>query len=174
MQIITPSFILTQDELLSDLSVAFDKTIKLIAPIEELKKEFPDAKVTTLEKNSLLMPGLINAHVHLEFSANKTELSYGDFINWLYSVIENRETLIEGCNSKCIEKTIDSMLKSGITTFGAISSHGMDLEACANAKQNVIFLLSYSTLYSYYQRITYKKILSQKYSFKYNILLNLW
>lgn len=139
MQIITPSFILTQDELLSDLSVAFDKTIKLIAPIEELKKEFPDAKVTTLEKNSLLMPGLINAHVHLEFSANKTELSYGDFINWLYSVIENRETLIEGCNSKCIEKTIDSMLKSGITTFGAISSHGMDLEACANAKQNVIF-----------------------------------
>lgn len=139
MQIITPSFILTQDELLSDLSVAFDKTIKRIAPIEELKKEFPDAKVTTLEKNSLLMPGLINAHVHLEFSANKTELSYGDFINWLYSVIENRETLIEGCNSKCIEKTINSMLKSGITTFGAISSHGMDLEACANAKQNVIF-----------------------------------
>ncbi|MDQ1338371.1 MAG: aminodeoxyfutalosine deaminase, partial [Campylobacterota bacterium] len=73
------------------------------------------------------------------FSANKTELSYGDFISWLYSVIENREELIGGCNSECMKKAIESMLESGITTFGAISSHAMDLEACANAPQNVIF-----------------------------------
>jgi cytosine/adenosine deaminase-related metal-dependent hydrolase len=31
------------------------------------------------------------------------------------------------------------MLHSGITTFGAISSYSLDLEACINAKQNVIF-----------------------------------
>lgn len=139
MQIISPSFILTPDKLLSDLSVAFDKQIKLIAPLEELKKEFPEAEVTILKENSLLMPGLINAHVHLEFSANKTELSYGDFVNWLYSVIENRDTLINGCDKECITKAVNSMLESGITTFGAISSHAMDLEACANAPQNVVF-----------------------------------
>jgi len=121
------------------MSVAFDKKIKKIAPLKELKKEFPDAVVTKLKKNSLLMPGLINAHVHLEFSANRTKLSYGDFISWLYSVIENREELIGGCDSSCMTKAIDSMLESGITTFGAISSHGMDLQACADAKQNVIF-----------------------------------
>ncbi len=85
------------------------------------------------------MPGLINAHVHIEFSANKTTLSYGDFMNWLYSVIENREELIGGCDVDCMTKAVDAMLDSGITTFGAISSHGMDLEACANAAQNVIF-----------------------------------
>ena len=139
MQIISPNYILTPDELISDMSIAFESTIKKIAPIEELKKEFPDAKITTLKKNSLLMPGLINAHVHVEFSANKTELSYGDFMNWLYSVIENREDLINGCDKECMSKAIDAMLESGITTFGAISSHSMDLEACANAKQNVVF-----------------------------------
>jgi len=139
MQIISPSFILTPDELLSNLSVAFNKTIQKIAPLEELTKKFPDAKVTKLKENSLLMPGLINAHVHIEFSANKTELSYGDFINWLYSVIENRETLIENCKSECMTKAISNMLESGITTFGAVSSHGMDLEACAKAAQNVVF-----------------------------------
>ena len=85
------------------------------------------------------MPGLINAHVHIEFSANKTELSYGDFMGWLYSVIENREDLIGGCNADCMKKAIDSMLDSGITTFGAISSHGMDLEVCENAAQNVVY-----------------------------------
>ncbi|MCX6076608.1 MAG: metal-dependent hydrolase [Campylobacterales bacterium] len=139
MQIITPNFILTPDKLLENLSIAFDKTIHKIAPLEELVKEFPNAKVATLQKNSLLMPGLINAHVHIEFSANKTELSYGDFINWLYSVIENREELINGCEYECMQKAIDEMLACGITTFGAISSHAMDLEVCAKAPQNVVF-----------------------------------
>lgn len=139
MQIITPNYILTPNTLLSDLAVAFDKTIEKIAPLEELKKDYPDAEITLLEKNSLLMPGLINSHVHIEFSANKTSLSYGDFMNWLYSVIENREDLIGGCNKSCMSKAIDTMLDSGITTFGAVSSHGMDLEACANAPQNVVY-----------------------------------
>ncbi|WP_415398048.1 metal-dependent hydrolase [Sulfurimonas sp. CS5] len=139
MQIISPNYILTPNTLLSDLAVAFEKTIHKIAPLQELKKEYPDAEVTILEKNSLLIPGLINAHVHIEFSANKTSLSYGDFMNWLYSVIENREELIGGCDTECMSKAVDSMLASGITTFGAVSSHGMDLEACANAKQNVVF-----------------------------------
>ena len=139
MQIITPHYILMSDKVSTNLSIAFDKTIKKIAPFEELLDEFPEAKVTTLRENSLLMPGLINAHVHLEFSANKTELSYGDFMSWLYSVIENREELIGGCNNECMSKAVDAMLESGITTFGAISSHGMDLEVCENAPQNVVY-----------------------------------
>jgi len=139
MQIITPHYILMRDRVSTNLSVAFDKKIQKIAPFEDLLEEFPNAKVTTLREHSLLMPGLINSHVHIEFSANKTALSYGDFLPWLYSVIENRDELIGGCDAKCMEKAIDRMLCSGITTFGAISSHGLDLEACANAKQNVVY-----------------------------------
>ena len=139
MQIITPHYIMLKDKIVTNLSIAFDKTIHKIAPYEELLEEFPDAKVTSLREHSLLMPGLINAHVHIEFSANKTELSYGDFMGWLYSVIENRENLIEGCKADCMKKAVDSMLDSGITTFGAISSHGMDLDVCENAAQNVVF-----------------------------------
>jgi cytosine/adenosine deaminase-related metal-dependent hydrolase len=139
MTIIVPNYILTPDTLISDMAIAFDKTIQKIAALEELKSEFPEANIIQLDKNSLLMPGLINAHVHVEFSANKHQLSYGDFINWLYSVIENREDLIQSCDLDCMSHAIDAMLYSGITTFGAISSHAMDLEACANAKQNVVF-----------------------------------
>ncbi|WP_455755664.1 aminofutalosine deaminase family hydrolase [Sulfurimonas sp.] len=139
MQIITPHYILMNDRVSTNLSVAFDKTIEAIAPFDELIETFPHAKVTTLRENSLLMPGLINAHVHIEFSANKTSLSYGDFMSWLYSVIENREDLIGDCDKECMGKAIDNMLACGITTFGAISSHAMDLEVCANAKQNVVF-----------------------------------
>lgn len=139
MQIIIPHYILTRDAILQNQAIAFNKQIQKIASFDELIELYPDAKVTTLRENSLVMPGLINSHVHIEFSANKTELSYGDFMGWLYSVIENREELIGGCDSTCMSDAIDNMLKNGITTFGAISSHGMDLEACANAKQNVVF-----------------------------------
>ncbi len=139
MQIITPHYILMKDKVTTNMSIAFDKTIQRIASFDELIEEFPTAKVTTLRENSLLMPGLINAHVHIEFSGNKTELSYGDFMGWLYSVIENREELINKCGKECMKEAIDAMLDSGITTFGAISSHGMDLEVCENAAQNVVF-----------------------------------
>lgn len=139
MKIITPHYILMNDRVSTNLSVLFDKKIIKIAPFDELIEEFPHAMVTTLRENSLLMPGLINAHVHIEFSANKTNLSYGDFVPWLYSVIENREELIGGCDADCMSKAIDNMLACGITTFGAISSHGMDLDACEKAKQNVVF-----------------------------------
>ena len=139
MTILVPNYILTPNILLTDKAIAFEKIIHSIGSLEELQQKFPTAKVIQLQKNSLLMPGLINAHVHVEFSANKNQLSYGDFLNWLYSVIENREELISGCDLTCMSKAIDSMLESGITTFGAISSHAMDLEACIEAKQNVVF-----------------------------------
>ena len=139
MTIIVPNYILTPDTLLKNSAIAFDKKIKAIDTLERLKQKFPQAKIIKLEKNSLLMPGLINAHVHVEFSANKNQLSYGDFLNWLYSVIENREELISACDISCMKKAINSMLDNGITTFGAVSSHAMDLEACESARQNVVF-----------------------------------
>ena len=139
MQIITPHYILLSDKVVTNLSVAFEKKILKIAPFDELIEAYPQAETTTLRENSLLMPGLINAHVHIEFSANKTQLSYGDFMAWLYSVIENREELIGGCDKECMKRACDAMLDAGITTFGAISSHGMDLDACENAAQNVVY-----------------------------------
>jgi len=139
MQIIVPHYIMLHDRVITSSAIAFEKQIVKIAPFEELIELFPDAKVTTLREHSLLIPGLINAHVHLEFSGNKTTLNYGDFLHWLYSVIDNRSDLINDCGVACIDDAIEAMLEHGITTFGAISSHAMDLEACAKAKQNVVF-----------------------------------
>jgi cytosine/adenosine deaminase-related metal-dependent hydrolase len=137
--IIVPDYILTPDQLLCRQAIAFDRTIEAVGPLDELSARFPDASVEHLGEHSLVMPGLINPHIHLEFSANKTTLTYGDFLPWLDSVIKNRETLINGCAQECMQQAVDRMLESGITTFGAISSHGMDLETAAEAPQNVVF-----------------------------------
>lgn len=139
MKIIAPSAILTTTGILSDQAVAFDTVIEAIAPLDELKARYPEADVTMSDTPTLLMPGLVNPHVHLEFSANRTTLEYGEFMPWLYSVIEHRETLMEECGSECMHQAIHTMLQNGITAFGAISSRGLDLDPAASSPQKVVF-----------------------------------
>lgn len=139
MKIINPGYIYQDGHIIEDHAIAFDKTIQKIAPLSELQKEFESAEIINLEPNTLIMPGLINAHVHLEFSANKETLEYGDFLQWLYSVIGNRDELMSTCKTECMQNAVDMMLSSGITTYGAISSYGMDLDVAAASPQNVVF-----------------------------------
>ncbi len=139
MTIIKPHFILTPQALLENQAIAFDATIKKIADFESLHVSFPGAEIIELEKNSLIIPGLINTHIHLEFSANKTTLEYGSFMPWLHSVIKNRDDLMLTCKEECMSRAVDLMLHSGTTSFGAISSHGLDLDVAQKAAQNVVF-----------------------------------
>ena len=129
MQIIKPSYILTPDSILTDKALAFDQKIVAIDSVENLQQRFPKA-TTKIFENSVLLPGFANPHIHLEFSANKTTLSYGDFIPWLYSVIKYREELLPKCDQTCLQNALDAIKKSGTTAIGAISSYGEDMQAC--------------------------------------------
>ncbi|HIP44446.1 MAG TPA: metal-dependent hydrolase [Sulfurospirillum arcachonense] len=142
MKIISASYILTCNdkfEILTNSAVCFDKTILDIDKLENLSQKYPEAEVIELPKNSVLMPGLINTHVHLEFSSNKSSLKYGNFMTWLNSVIAKRDDLLSTCNDEVIEKQLKIMQKSGTTTFGAISSFGNDFDACYKTPQRVVF-----------------------------------
>jgi cytosine/adenosine deaminase-related metal-dependent hydrolase len=139
MTILIPTGILTPGGVVTGQAVAFGKTIEAVGTAETLRSRYPEAEVVESEAPTLLMPGLVNAHVHLEFSANRTTLKYGNFLSWLYSVIEHRETLVNACGRECLDRSVAMMLENGITAFGAVSSHGMDLEAAAAAPQKVVF-----------------------------------
>lgn len=139
MNIISPETILSPTHVIKGQSIAFGKKIEAIAPLEVLKRRYPDAEEIVLPPNSLVMPGLINPHVHLEFSGNKTALVYGSFMTWLYSVIEKRDDLINSCDEGCMRSAVGQMLDAGITTFGAVSSYAMDLGVAASAQQKVVF-----------------------------------
>jgi cytosine/adenosine deaminase-related metal-dependent hydrolase len=139
MKIINPNYIYINNEFQENMAVAFNKTIQAIDSLENLEKRYPNATLETTQKNSVLYPGFINTHVHLEFSANKTTLQYGAFMPWLDSVIENREELVGACDNEVMMNECKSMMKSGITTFGAISSFGTELEVCTKTPQKVIF-----------------------------------
>jgi cytosine/adenosine deaminase-related metal-dependent hydrolase len=139
LTIITANYIFTNGKILTDQAIAFSNIIEKIDTFENLTSVYPDAKIITTPDHSVLFPGLINAHVHLEFSGNTTELKFGSFLPWLHSVIAKRDELLNGCEESCIDQAIDSMLRSGTTTFGAVSSYGFDLENAKKAPQKVIF-----------------------------------
>jgi len=139
MTIINPHYIYINNEFKEELALAFSDKIEAIDSIEVLEEKYPSANKVEGGENSVLYPGFINTHVHLEFSANKTTLQYGEFMPWLNSVIENREELVGKCDNKVMKKACEEMLASGVTTFGAISSFGTELEVCMETAQKVIF-----------------------------------
>ncbi len=119
-------------DILKNAEILFDK--KII----DIGYNLP-GKSVYLGKNSVLMPALINTHTHLEFSSNKTSLNFGDFISWLDSVILNRETLFNECKHKCFKNAINEMKKSGICTFGEISSSGNDLKYLKHSPLKIVY-----------------------------------
>ncbi len=142
MKIIKAKYILRCDEsfeVLKDSAICFDEKIISFGDEKSLKKSYPDSEFIDI-KDAVLMPGLINTHTHLEFSSNRATLKFGSFIDWLKSVIEYREELLEESKRGLLmSRAIDEMRESGITTIGAISSFGEDFEACLNSDINVVY-----------------------------------
>ena len=142
MKIISANWVVTCDEnnsIIKNGAVVFDDKIIEIDTFLNIEKKYPNIEILNLEKNSVLMPGLINSHVHLEFSSNTTTLKYGNFMSWLNSVIKSRDDLINKADKKLISTKLDRMKKTGTTTIGAISSYSFDLESCVQTPINTVF-----------------------------------
>lgn len=138
MKILLADAVFTDEAILRNYGVVYERTIIEVAPNDKLRERYGEQCIE-LGEGSVLLPGLINSHVHLEFSANRSTLAYGSFMPWLSSVIEKRDELINECHDECIASAIQTMLSNGITAFGAVSSYGFDLEPCFEAPQKVVY-----------------------------------
>lgn len=100
-----------------------------IGPSKEIKDKFPDFKFIYKE-NSIILPGFINAHTHLELGwTNKKIGSHSSFIGWLEQLIDAK---FSGPPPQVIESSVRNGIKylisSGVTTVGEISSYdGLDI-----------------------------------------------
>jgi len=139
MKIVIADYLYIDGKFIENLAIAFDSYIQAVDLPEKLLEQYPDATLIRAEPYTVLYPGFINTHVHLEFSANRTSLKYGSFMPWLDSVIEHRDDLLKDCDNEMMRKECDEMLRSGVTTFGAISSFGTELQICEEVPQRVVF-----------------------------------
>lgn len=139
MQIVLAKYIFLCDDefsILQDYAIAFDKKILQIAPAAKILSKYPNALRHHFD---LVMPGFINTHTHLEFSASSYRLEYGDFLAWLASVMANRDELSDLARGKLIQENIKQMISFGTTTIGEISSFGSDLLACVSSPARIVF-----------------------------------
>ncbi len=143
MKILHAGYLLGAGEgwsVLKEGAVCFDDRILDIGDFRTLRSRYPEAEEVEAGSECVVMPGLVNPHVHLEFSANTTTLKLGVFVAWLKSVIAHRDLLRERClREGCIQKALLGMIRGGTTAIGAVSSFGDDLEACAASKIRVVF-----------------------------------
>lgn len=141
MKILKAKFIILCNEsfeVVQNSAIAFDKTIHKIGKFNELISEFDGAQILDFS-DDIAMPGLINSHIHLEFSANKTSLEYGDFLRWLKSIIANGQILANSDKNSAIKNAISTQLNAGVSTIGEISSYGIDALHCANSPIRTIY-----------------------------------
>ena len=94
--------------------------IAACGPYELVRKQFPSAEQIDVS-NCALLPGLINAHTHLELSHLQGEVPYrGDFIDWVGRLTRARAAHDEDL-SEVIADACRGSLAAGVTTVGDIS-----------------------------------------------------
>ena len=106
-----------------------DGKIQEIGSVPQLKSKFSRIKHIELG-HGILLPGFVNAHIHLELGWIKNRIGgFQGFTQWLQQIIGAKR---EGITNQQIEDSvasgIKSQLESGVTTVGEISSYdGLDI-----------------------------------------------
>ena len=87
--------------------------------------------------NSIIIPGFVNAHIHLELNwVNQLLQPFSDFPSWLKQIIElkknnNEKKMIR----ESVAESLSSSIASGVTTVGQISSYDSeDIQEIKNSK----------------------------------------
>ncbi len=94
-----------------------------------------DSKFTIIDHgDGVLMPGLFNAHLHLELSALKGKVPFEDgFRSWVRQLLNKRENTGEKILREKAEEALKNMMDSG-TLFGAeISTLGITEDIVKNS-----------------------------------------
>ena len=84
-------------------------------------------------KGSILMPGLVNAHTHLELTQLKGTIPpQPDFVSWVLSLISKKLAMSEQKICESVWFGVEESLHEGTTSIGEITNHPCGLEILRN------------------------------------------
>jgi cytosine/adenosine deaminase-related metal-dependent hydrolase len=105
-----------------------DGQIEEIGKAQNVVNKYRNIDILNLGKG-LLLPGLVNAHTHLELGWITKKLGECDsFIEWIQQIIKAKA---DGATTEEIESSVENgiamLIKNGVTTVGEVSSYdGLD------------------------------------------------
>lgn len=95
-----------------------------VGPREVLKRRHPSAPETSF-KHGVILPGVINAHTHLELSVMQGHVPDGlPFSEWAYRVITERASYDELATITACRDGIGQLIDCGTVGVGDIANHG--------------------------------------------------
>lgn len=105
--------------------LVIDGKIRDFGKAEELENRYKSVRNLDLG-NGILLPGFVNAHIHLELGWIKKKINEFDgFIGWLQQIIKaKRDEITREEVEASVRAGIETLLQSGVTTVGEISSYG--------------------------------------------------
>jgi cytosine/adenosine deaminase-related metal-dependent hydrolase len=120
-QLLTAKWIAPMDRpLIVDGAIAIqDGSILNVGPAQELQRTHPDGAMEDLGE-ALILPGLVNAHTHLELSNCAAEPYGGNFVDWILG-IRRRSALDPRSVRSSVRAGAQQCLRFGVTTVGDIS-----------------------------------------------------
>ena len=98
----------------------------------ELRAQYPD--LSFADQRAVLMPGLVNAHTHLELSALRGHTrSGGGFGPWVKSMMEKRGELLPEQDLESIDAGVSELLRAGTAAVGEVTNTLASVEALGTA-----------------------------------------
>jgi len=137
MRVVAGSWLITgdaQDAPLADGAVALDEDdrVACVGVLAELTTRYPHARVE--RRRAVLMPGLVNAHTHLELSALRGQVPGGrGFGPWVAGLLQARERVQPEQQAELIEQAVDELLAAGTAAVGEVSNTLAALAALGQA-----------------------------------------
>ena len=102
-----------------------DGRIEAVGPRSAVRGTADDAPEDAFP-GAALLPGLVNVHTHLEFSALRGTLPEGrGFLPWVLALIERKRSLEAPWYRASVQEGIGALLRAGTTCVGEVTSAGV-------------------------------------------------
>ena len=109
-----------------------DDRILAVGPREQIAVDYPQARFE--EHAAVLLPGLVNAHMHLELSALRGSVPGGrGFAAWVEGMLQARERALPEQDGEAIEQAVSELLAAGTAAVGEVSNTLAAVPALASA-----------------------------------------
>jgi cytosine/adenosine deaminase-related metal-dependent hydrolase len=106
-------------------AVVFSRGVIIAAgAVGKILKKHPGHRVYRIE-NAIIMPGLINVHTHLELPPLLDVVRARAFPDWVLNLIQVKRELDVKGYTVATKQNVRSLIRSGTTTVGEISTHGV-------------------------------------------------
>ncbi len=127
---------------LKDGAIAIqDNRIAAVGTRETVRRQYPQMPLRDL-KGSVLMPGLVNTHTHLELSKLRgVRPAGGDFVAWILGLIAAKKPMSDDDYAAAAVDGVGRCLAAGATCLGEVSTTTAGLRAMTQAgMRGIVFL----------------------------------